>query len=96
MGKNPDLLMVVYDSTNAESLKNSLKWLDKVKKLNNKSSIPGVLVGTKCEYKSAKEVSPEDGQRYADKIGLDFFEVSAVHRRIYRHITQTLNNRSNR
>ena len=47
MGKNPDLLMVVYDCTNAESLKNGLKWLDKVKKLNNKSSIPGVLVAAK-------------------------------------------------
>lgn len=78
MAKNPDLLMVVYDCTNADSLKNGLKWLDKVKKLNNKSSIPGVLVGAKSEYKSAKEVSSEDGKKYADKIGLDFFEVSAV------------------
>ena len=39
--------MVVYDTTNQDSLKNSLKWLDKVKKLNNKNSINGVLVGTK-------------------------------------------------
>ena len=78
MAKNPDLLMVVYDCTNAESLKNGLKWLDKVKKLNNKSSIPGVMIGAKSEYKSAKEVPPEDGKKYADKIGLDFFEVSAV------------------
>ena len=79
MAKNPDLLMVVYDCTNADSLKNGLKWLDKVKKLNNKSSIPGVIVGAKAEYKSAKEVSAEDGRRYAEKIGLDFFEVSAVY-----------------
>lgn len=47
VSKNPDLVLVVYDSTNDESLKNSLNWLNKVKKLNNKSSIPGVLVGTK-------------------------------------------------
>ena len=58
LAKNPDLLMVVYDCTNAESLKNGLKWLDKVKKLNNKSSIPGVMIGAKSEYKSAKEVAP--------------------------------------
>ena len=45
--KNPDLVMVVYDTTNQDSLKSSLKWLDKVKKLNNKSSFSGVLVGTK-------------------------------------------------
>jgi hypothetical protein len=48
MSKNPDLIMVVYDCTNQESLKSSLKWLDKIKKFNNKSSINGVLVATKC------------------------------------------------
>lgn len=47
MSKTPDLLMVVYDCTNQESFKNSLKWLDKIKKLNNKNNIPGVLVGAK-------------------------------------------------
>lgn len=47
LSKNPDLVMVVYDCTNQDSLKNSLKCLDKVKKLNNKSSIGGVLVGAK-------------------------------------------------
>jgi len=48
MSKNPDLIMVTYDCTNQDSLKNSLKWLDKVKKFNNKSSLGGVLVATKC------------------------------------------------
>ena len=43
MSKNPDLVMVVYDTTNQDSLKNSLKWLDKVKKLNNKSNIRRVM-----------------------------------------------------
>jgi GTPase SAR1 family protein len=47
VSKNPDLVMLVYDTTNQDSLKNSLKWLDKIKKLNNKNSIGGVLVGTK-------------------------------------------------
>ena len=49
--------MVVYDTTNQDSLKNSLKWLDKVKKLNNKSSFSGVLVGTKSQHKNAKEIT---------------------------------------
>lgn len=61
MSKNPDLVMVVYDCTNQESLSNSLKWLDKVKKLNNKSTLKGVLVGAKSEHKNAKEISTEDG-----------------------------------
>jgi GTPase SAR1 family protein len=54
MSKNPDLVMVVYDCTNQESLKTSLKWLDKIKKFNNKSSISGVLVASKCEYTNSK------------------------------------------
>ena len=54
MSKNPDLVMVVYDCTNQDSLRNSLKWLDKIKKLNNKSSLSGVLVATKSEHKNAK------------------------------------------
>lgn len=54
MSKNPDLVMVVYDCTNQDSLRNSLKWLDKVKKQNNKGSLNGVLVAAKSEHKNAK------------------------------------------
>lgn len=73
MSKNPDLVMVVYDCTNQDSLKSSLKWLDKIKKLNNKSNLNGVMVGTKSEHKNAKEITTEEGEGYAKKLGLDFF-----------------------
>lgn len=73
MAKNPDLVMVVYDCTSLESLKNGLKWLDKIKKLSNKSSLPGVLVSSKSEHKTAKEVSREEGEKYAQKLGLQYF-----------------------
>lgn len=71
--------MVVYDCTNQQSLKSSIKWFDKVKKLNNKSNLGGVLVGTKCEYKNAKEIATEDGEDISKKLGLQFFEVSAAY-----------------
>jgi GTPase SAR1 family protein len=80
MSKNPDLVMVVYDCTNQDSLKNSLKWLDKVKKFNSKGNLTGVLVATKCEYTNCKEISSDEGQNYAKKLGLDFFEVSACYK----------------
>lgn len=51
--------MVVYDCTNQESLKNSLKWLDKTKKFNSKGTLNGVFVATKCEYTNSKEISTE-------------------------------------
>ena len=38
-----------------------------------------MLVGAKCEYKTAKEITSEDGKRYGEKIGLEFFEVSAAY-----------------
>ena len=71
--------MVVYDCTNQDSLKSSLKWLDKIKKLNNKSNLNGVMVGTKSEHKNAKEITTEEGEGVAKKLGLDFFEVSAAY-----------------
>ena len=70
--------MVVYDCTNQDSLKGSLKWLDKVKKLNNKSSLSGVLVAAKSEHKNAKEITTAEGEDCAKKLGLEFFEVSAA------------------
>lgn len=60
--KNPDLVMLVYDCTNAETFKGAIKWLDKVKKLNNNKSYSGVLVGTKSEHKNAKEVETDEGR----------------------------------
>ncbi len=48
MSKNPDLVMVAYDCTNQDSLKSSLKWLDKIKKVTNNGNLSGVLVATKC------------------------------------------------
>jgi len=44
-----------------------------VKKLSNKSSLPGVLVSSKSENKSAKEVSREEGEKYGQKLGLQYF-----------------------
>lgn len=79
MSKNPDLVMTVYDCTNQDSLKSSIKWLEKIKKLNNKSNLNGVLVGTKSEHKNAKEITTEEGETFAKKLGLDFFEVSAAY-----------------
>jgi GTPase SAR1 family protein len=54
MAKNPDMVMLVFDCTNEKSFKNAFKLLEKVKKLNNKSNFPGVLVSSKCEHKTAK------------------------------------------
>lgn len=70
LSKNPDLVMVVYDCTNQDSLKSSLKWLDKIKKLNNKSSLGGVLVAAKSEHKNAKEITTEEGEACGKKLGL--------------------------
>ena len=79
MAKNPDLVMVVYDCTNSESLRNSIKWLDEVKKFNNKGNLGGVLVATKSEYKNAREIPSEEGEGIAKKLNMEFFEVSAAY-----------------
>lgn len=44
-----------------------------MKKMNNKNALTGVLVSSKCEHKTAKEVSAEEGQQYAAKLGLQYY-----------------------
>ncbi|XP_013931636.1 PREDICTED: ras-related protein Rab-3D-like [Thamnophis sirtalis] len=36
-----------------------------------------ILVGNKCDLEDNRVISPEDGKRLADELGLEFFEASA-------------------
>jgi hypothetical protein len=42
--QGPDLVMVVYDCTNQDSLKSSLKWLDKNQEAQQKEHMNGEMV----------------------------------------------------
>jgi hypothetical protein len=63
------------------------------------TTIPGVLVGNKCEYRDGTidtraEVVREEAERHAAEMGLAYFETSAVRFQIcerYSDVTDTIN-----
>jgi len=44
---------------------------------SSKDTLPGILIGNKCDLESEREVNSKDGRLYADLIGWQFFESSA-------------------
>ena len=74
--KDANQIMVVFDVSRAETLKECGQWLDKVAKYAEKS-LPGVLVGNKMDLQEFADVSPDDCKNFATEHGMNYFEVSA-------------------
>ena len=68
--------LLVYDITKRSSFENLQKWLEEMKE-NAYSKMSIILVGNKCDLEDERQVSTEEGQAFADKHGLLFFETSA-------------------
>ena len=71
-------VMLVYDVTNPDSFQLLKQWHESVKQENQGRSLPGVLIANKTDLEQRQVVSSEDGQAFADAIGFEFFEVSAL------------------
>ena len=68
--------MIVYDITNKESFLNVDKWLQQAAEYGSPRARI-ILVGTKCDLESERQVSYEDGLRKAEQHGIKFIETSA-------------------
>ena len=66
---------IVYDITNRDSFENVPRWLTDVKS-SDRSDIVCILIGNKSDLNN-REVSREEGQKFADSYGMTFFETSA-------------------
>uniref|UniRef100_H2XNP6 Intraflagellar transport protein 27 homolog n=2 Tax=Ciona intestinalis TaxID=7719 RepID=H2XNP6_CIOIN len=72
------MFVLVYDITNKTSFKNCQQWLKKIKQFSEPGkSIPGVVIGNKGDLKDRREVEANEGNAFAVKHGLVFFECSA-------------------
>lgn len=69
--------MVVYDVTRKESFDSIQNWLSDVNAYAG-ADVSKLLVGTKTDKKSEREVSTEQGEQLAEKLGLNFIETSAL------------------
>ena len=72
--RGSSLVFIVYDVSNKKSFDNLQNWIQFINNIEN-SNI--VIVGNKIDLKDSREVSTEEGQKFCEDKGIDFFEVSA-------------------
>lgn len=67
--------LVVYDITSTESIERAKYWIRELKANSPETVV--CLVGNKSDLENQRKVSVEDGQAYANELGLLFSEASA-------------------
>lgn len=79
--KTSDAVILVYAVNDKSSFLALENWLIKLKEAADISKRPIIIVGNKCDVDevepSTREVSYEEGRRYAESRGFRFFETSA-------------------
>ena len=68
--------LLVYDVTKKKSFDNITSWIEECKSQTSKK-IFLVLVGNKIDLEEQREVTTEEGQELAEKLGIKFYEASA-------------------
>ena len=68
--------LLVYDITRRQTFDNLIRWLEDMRD-NAYSKMIILLVGNKSDLKFEREVTTQEGQEFADKHNLIFFETSA-------------------
>ncbi|OHT00414.1 Ras-like GTP-binding protein YPT1 [Tritrichomonas foetus] len=69
-------IAIVYDITDRASFDHLRKWIDDVDKLAN-PNVCKFLVGNKADLQTKRCVSTEEGQQFANTLGIPFIETSA-------------------
>ena len=69
-------IVVLYDISDKESFGKLSFWLGEIEKYAPED-VCKVVVGTKCDLEDRREVTREEGEEFATKAGLSFFEVSS-------------------
>lgn len=69
-------IVLVYDVTNLDSFNNINNWYKEIKDNSPKDTVV-ILVANKTDLEKERKVSLEEGTELADKLGLDYIEVSA-------------------
>ena len=68
--------VLVYDITDKYTFDNLDFWMNLIK-LNGPENSKIILVGNKCDLSNERKVSIEEGENYAKKYNIKFFEASA-------------------
>jgi Ras-related protein Rab-2A len=68
--------LLVYDITRRETFMHVSQWLQDAK-THGSSDMTVMLVGNKCDLEHLRQVSTDEGQKFAKEMGLLFIETSA-------------------
>jgi Ras-related protein Rab-2A len=68
--------LLVYDITRRETFNHLTRWLEEARS-NSNSELLIMLIGNKSDLNHRRQVSVEEGQRFAEENGLIFMETSA-------------------
>ena len=74
--QSSDGLLVVYDIADKESFEKISFWMNSIKNYAPEN-VKLILVGNKCDLVNERQVSFEEGENYAKKFNIKFFESSA-------------------
>lgn len=69
-------IALVYDITDRKSFDNLRKWVSDVDRLANKQ-VCRIIVGNKTDLSEKRAVRRDEGQAFADSLGVPFIETSA-------------------
>ena len=69
--------LVVYDITDRETFNNVSSWVEECKN-NGPSTITLVLVGNKIDLEDKRQVTYEEGEDFANRNNMQFYETSAL------------------
>lgn len=74
--KDSAVAIVCYDVTSRESFQSVDKWIEDARALRD-DDVLLILAGNKSDLNERRQVSVEEGQEYAQRMNLLFFETSA-------------------
>ena len=74
--KSSTCAFIIYDITNKRSFSNVASWLNECREMCYKEILI-CLVGNKTDLENQRNVSKEEGHKFAEDNGLLFFETSA-------------------
>ena len=76
--KTSDAVILVYTVNDKKSFNSLDMWLNKLSDTTDLSKKPIIIIGNKCDIdQSKRQISFEEGKKYAENKGYHFYETSA-------------------
>ena len=75
--KNSDAVILVYSIDDINSFKALDQWLGKLNETTDITKKPIIIVGNKADLENNRQIPYEEGKKYADSKGYNFYETSA-------------------